>query len=269
MSLLQPLLAVERLYNRLTPISRGRYAATRVIGWGIRALGLPPPTLRAPYGVRLTYVPEIAHDLVVRDTVLRGRFEALECDTLRSLTPSGGVFIDVGANIGYFALMASQWVGPRGRVFAIEPVPTTYGLLVRNIVLNRAANVTSINAACSWRPGREAMVLDADSGRSHLSTNGTGADFVPVTTVDDLVAEHRPPRVDVIKSDVEGADFRVIQGARATIVRHRPAIWLESLWLGRYGSEVADVVAFMAGIGYGCLEMVSERSTDLLCLPNP
>lgn len=269
MSLLQPLLTFERVYNRLTPISRGRYAGTRLIGWGIGRLGLKAPTLHGPYGVRLTYVPRIAHDCLVRDTVLTGGFEELECDILRSLTPAGGGFIDVGANIGYFALMASSWVGPQGRVLAVEPVPETFGLLAENIALNQASNLTPINAACAAHPGRQGMVLDADSGRSHLAPNGSGATIVSVTTVDELVAEHRLERVDVIMTDVEGADFQVIQGARETIRQHRPAVWLETLWLPRYDSTVAEVVAFMECLDYSCLEMISQRSTDLLCLPNP
>ena len=269
MPLLQPLLTIERLYNRLTPVNRGRYAATQLIGWGINRLGLRPPSLRAPYGVRLTYVPEIAHDVMVRDTVLRGRFEEMKCQILRSLTPAGGVFIDVGANIGYFSLMASRWVGPDGRVCAIEAVPSTYALLAHNIELNRASNVTSVQAAGGARPGLQAMVRDADSGRSRLSPDGTGTHTVSVTTIDDLVSEHGLHRVDIIKTDLEWADFQVILGAQATIACHRPAIWLETLWLNRHGGSIAAVVAFLADLGYGCLQMMSERSTDLLCLPNP
>lgn len=65
----------------------------------------------------------------------------------------GDVFVDVGANIGYFSLLASKLVGPGGRVVAIEASPEVFDLLRRNLELNKAHNVRAVNVAISDREG--------------------------------------------------------------------------------------------------------------------
>ena len=268
MRILQPFLTFERIYNRLTPINRGRFAGTCMIRWGVEYLGLQPPILPGPDGIRVEYSPKIALDIVVRDTLRQGSFEAREVEILRSHTLESGVFIDVGANIGYFTLLASRWVGSAGRVYAFEPVRQTYMLLRRNIALNNSVNVTTFQVACAAEPGELSIVTGQDSGWAYLSTDGQGGEQVAVTTVDRFVVEQRLDRLDVVKIDVEGADFEVIKGACQTIKRFRPVIWLETHHLSRFGAAPSDVVEYLEPLGYTCTEQENERSMDMLCVPN-
>jgi FkbM family methyltransferase len=268
MRILQPFLTFERIYNRLTPINRGRFAGTRMIRWGVEYLGLQPPILPGPDGIRVEYSPKIALDIVVRDTLRQGSFEAREVEILRSHTSESGVFIDVGANIGYFTLLASRWVGSAGWVYAFEPVRQTYMLLRRNIALNNSVNVTTFQVACAAEPGELSIVTGQDSGWAYLSTDGQGGEQVAVTTVDRFVVEQRLDRLDVVKIDVEGADFEVIKGACQTIKRFRPVIWLETSHLSRFGAAPSDVVEYLEPLGYTCTEQENERSMDMLCVPN-
>jgi FkbM family methyltransferase len=268
MRILQPFLTFERIYNRWTPIHRGGFAGTHMIRWGVESLGLQPPILPGPEGIRLEYSPKIALDTVVRDTLLQGSFEAREVEILRSHTSESGVFIDVGANIGYFTLLASRWVGSAGRVYAFEPVRQTYTLLRRNLVLNNCVNVATFQVACAAEPGELSIVTEQDSGKAYLSPDGQGQEQVAVTTVDCFATEQRLDRLDMVKIDVEGADFEVVKGARQTIKRFRPVIWLETLFLSRFGAAPSDVVEYLEPLGYTCMEQKNKRSMDMLCVPH-
>ena len=125
----------------------------------------------------------------------------------------GGCFIDVGADIGFFSLLAAKLAGPGGRVIAIEPVPANADLIKANATLNRFDNVTIVTAAAG-------------------AVNRTGAMIpahrpVPVLTVDGLVSHLRLPPPDMVRIDVEGAEMEVLAGMSDTLWRHHPDILFE------------------------------------------
>jgi FkbM family methyltransferase len=143
----------------------------------------------------------------------------------RTLAP-GMTFVDVGANIGYFSLLAGRIVGETGAVVAIEPGERNCVLLHRSAVRNRLRNIRLHPCAISDR--RETLVyLPQGSNGTITGLPGdgevpSGGRLVPATTLDDLVASL--DRVDVIKIDVEGAEARVLRSAAATLERHRPLV---------------------------------------------
>jgi FkbM family methyltransferase len=269
MRILQPAMTFEVLCNKHLPsLKRGRFIGSRIIRFGMNHLGLQPPVVQGPHGVQFEYAPGFIFGVVMSDLVYRGRFEESETETLRGLTAHDDVMIDVGANLGYFALMASRWVGPRGRVFAFEPVRETAAQLRRNIALNDAKNIEVLDCACGAEPGEMSMVTDEyDSGLAYLSPVVQGNDLVKVIRLDDFVRERGLSRVDVLKIDAEGADLEVAKGARETIERFRPAVWLETFWLDRFGATEADVSSYFEPLGYECTPIKNEESTDMLCLP--
>lgn len=110
------LLAVERQYNRHTSFPRGRYACSRMISWGVRHLGFTAPLLRLESGIVFEYSPFCTFDTLVRDLLLTGSFEPSQTDLIRRLLAVGGVFIDVGAHIGYYSIIGATSVGPTGRL---------------------------------------------------------------------------------------------------------------------------------------------------------
>jgi FkbM family methyltransferase len=265
MRALQPLVRAYTSWAAYLPRLRGRGLILRAVD-GLQRRGFAPPIIVGEEGVRL----ELGTDYVARDIFYRRQWEPEETALLRSITPVGGTFLDVGANIGYFTLLASRWVGPSGTVFAFEPVSTTHARLQRNLALNPTSNVIAVKEGASSAPGTAAIALEDDAGHSHLfagETNVGRQETITLTTVDAFVASKGLKRVDVIKIDTEGADFEVLRGAEATLRRFRPVVLMEVELIARFGATVDDVKLFLDGIGYDGEVLGHRSATDLLCRP--
>lgn len=156
-----------------------------------------------------------------------GVFERQKIDALRWCLKPGMTFVDVGANTGYFALVAARLVGPSGRVLAIEPEPENCERIRRNIALNGYENVEVVPVAVGDRTGEVELHLAHDHGHHSLLPASPDRDGrtmnVALHRLDDLLAEHDVTRVDAIKIDVEGVEAAVIRGATTTI-RQNPAL---------------------------------------------
>lgn len=127
---------------------------------------------------------------------------------------TGDTFIDVGANIGYFSMLASKLVGPAGKVIAIEASPSIFSLLQRNIELNAAKNVTVVNSAAAASRGVLSIYRGPNENIGHTSTLASAelsleaevpSDRLSALAGDDLL------RARFIKIDVEGAEAPVLQ----------------------------------------------------------
>jgi len=145
----------------------------------------------------------------------------------------GQVFFDIGANVGYYSILASRLVGMQGSVIAIEPVIRNLFQLYKHTILNKANNVTILPAACADSLSLSAFSSGINYSEGHLvgenANKGKGfrnvVSVVPTVTVDAVVKE-LDVFPDVIKIDVEGAEYLVLKGARATLLRARPRIFL-------------------------------------------
>jgi FkbM family methyltransferase len=133
----------------------------------------------------------------------------------------GMTVIDVGAHAGYYTLLAARAVGGKGSVFAFEPEPSNYELLLKNIQLNSHQNVIPVQKAVTNITGPVKLFLAEDaSGHSILSDNPhQGAILVDSTTLDDFFASRTQP-INIIKIDVEGAEDAVLEGMRRIITEN-------------------------------------------------
>lgn len=176
---------------------------------------------------------------------------------IHDLLSPGGVFYDVGANIGFFALLAARKVGPTGAAYAFEAVGEHAAAIGRNAALNALENLTVVEAAVSDVDGTAELLLTAHPGGATLATGSTPPDLTgrrQVTTVrlDTLVdgGSIRPP--SVVKIDVEGAEPAVLDGMAAILAAHRPALVCE--FDGPDEATVAAAVetfqARLAGLSY-------------------
>ncbi|MGH2898719.1 MAG: FkbM family methyltransferase, partial [Solirubrobacteraceae bacterium] len=162
------------------------------------------------------------------------------------------VVVDVGANIGAFAVPLTRDTG--ARVIAVEPVSSTFALLNDNVRRNRVQNtVTTVRSALGSTAGEAVVTTDSQSANYLLHDRASaraGEEHVGVTTLDALVADE--PRIDLIKVDVEGLELEVMRGAQVTLARHAPAVLLEleARWTRRYGYEPRELIAFMMQFGY-------------------
>ncbi len=187
-----------------------------------------------------------------------------ELDFLRSHTPVGGVFIDVGANVGTYAMALARHVGASGTVIAIEPHPVTHARLAFNRSASGFGQVILVAAAAGPADGELLIETDGDNlGASHIvSGERTGnAIKVPSRRLQRILEEANIARVDTLKIDVEGFEDRVLTG----FFKEAPA----SLWPGAVVIEhlsqdewLDDCIADMLARGYAATG--KTRSNTLL-----
>jgi FkbM family methyltransferase len=168
------------------------------------------------------------------------RYEPEVTNILKNILKSGGVFVDIGANIGYFTLLAAQIVGTSGRVFAFEPNKRNCALLWLSSTENNYQNIEVFPVAASHNAQNIVVQVTGSNGRivpnTELFANGISAstqdtilppNHVSARTVEVDTLLHDVDRIDVIKIDVEGAEPFVLAGMQAVIQKHRPIIITE------------------------------------------
>lgn len=135
----------------------------------------------------------------------------------------GDVFIDVGANIGYFSLLASGLVG-EGAVVAIEPAPAIHEALKRNIQRNCRTNIRTLAVAASADRGRVNLYHgpDSNSGETSMLKRTSAFECVETAPLDELLSADEIARARVMKIDVEGAEHLVIRGMANMLQKVRP-----------------------------------------------
>jgi FkbM family methyltransferase len=143
-----------------------------------------------------------------------------------AFVPAGGAAIDIGANLGEWAVPLARSVGPEGRVLCCEPNPSVAAALAATLAINNMtqARVLAVAVAAADGDGRLAIEA-ADSGQSRLSDTGLA---ISLRSLDSLVAEVALERIDLIKIDVEGHEAAVLAGATRSLARFRPAVIFES-----------------------------------------
>jgi FkbM family methyltransferase len=165
-------------------------------------------------------------------------------DYLRAHLRPGDVFVDAGANIGFYTVLAARLVG-EGRVYAIEMMDETAGALRRHLALNGLTNVTVIQRALSDRTGDivHASVPRGSWGQASIirSSDSHGQD-VPTITLDDAIDE---PAIRVMKMDVEGAEKLTIAGGVRTLANTRALIFEANAMFGDQ-----ELVAQIARAGF-------------------
>ncbi len=178
----------------------------------------------------------------------RGTYEQDTANVIKDLVAPGQVVYDIGAHAGYFTVLFSVCVGPTGRVIAFEPRPVNLHYLNRHLALNRCQNVEVMACAVADREGESRFDLGTGTGTGHLSD--TGPLSVKTVTLDRLVGLGCIPAPDFVKIDAEGAEHRILEGARDVITNCRPAIIVEV-----HGQDVEDRVrTFLGGLGYRLTE---------------
>lgn len=197
------------------------------------------------------------------------QYEAHVTRVLGEQLSHGSTFIDVGANIGYFSLLAASIVGPAGRVIAFEPDQANCDLLRASMAANNFEKVIELQpfAVAEARQRLRFTPPGIDSnGRvvntAELANGGDTLVTVEAVALDELLADI--DRVDVIKLDIEGAEARAWRGMQNLVQRHRPKVLFEfSPILLRQTSQI-DPAAFLAEVekaGYELFIITPEGDT--------
>jgi FkbM family methyltransferase len=197
-----------------------------------------------------------------------GCWEPNESYLLQRLLRPGDSFVDVGANVGYFSLLAARLVGHEGRVFAFEACPPIFDRLKANVQINKCDNVAIHNTACCDTAGVVTIraVSTANPGASTLRALETtvGSWNVDAIALDDVLPPHMHYRV--VKIDVEGAEHRVLQGMKRILDERRvDAVMCEVTdgFLRQMGSSACQLIALLQEAGLTSY-IVRHRSLELV-----
>lgn len=189
-----------------------------------------------------------------------GSFEPNEFAFLDRSLRDGMTFLDVGANDGLYTLFAAGRVGRRGRVVAFEPSSRERRVLARNVSLNRLKNVTIVPAALADAPGRATLQIapalhgghNTLGGFAHRGVDAVSREEVALETLDGEVGRAALAAVDFIKIDVEGAELKVLEGAREVLRTSRPTLLIEANdeALRKQGASSEALTALLRSLGY-------------------
>lgn len=182
-----------------------------------------------------------------------GYWEIFVDDILCALARPGDVFVDVGANMGYYTVKIGSKIGPEGRVHSFEPNPETFEFLRDNVMINAFEA-----RACLWK-----MAVGEDAGEAWLSferrepggstlrteqLNLENEMCVPVVRLDDVIPQDRP--VNLVKIDVEGFEPLVLKGMKGLLARSPDAavvVELSHVLWSRFGDPVAQLTEAACG----------------------
>lgn len=192
----------------------------------LRRFAAPPFVMRLPphLGGFLFHCDQ--RDSVAREVCFTGCYEPQETQLASRLLHAGDVFVDVGANWGYFTLAAAHWVGAAGRVLAFEPEPRLFALLTANLAVNRLDSVRAYQTAAAAGCGRLGFIaFQAESGnwgQSRSVVRAGPADFeCDTVALDDTLDAAGIGPVQLTKIDVEGGEADVLAGMRRGLAQGR------------------------------------------------
>jgi FkbM family methyltransferase len=187
-----------------------------------------------------------------------------ELDFLRAHTPPGGVFVDVGANVGTYAMVLARHVGASGRVIAIEPHPVTHARLAFNRAASGLAQVHLVAAAAGPSDGELMIETDGDNlGASHIVSGDRPGNAIKVASLrlQRILGDAGADRVDALKIDVEGFEDRVLTGF---FKEAPPGVWPRAVVIEHLSRNEwqDDCIADMRARGYA--ETGRTRSNTML-----
>lgn len=248
-------------YLRHTPITKGRWRLTNTFLALLRSIGgrMGERLVTTRSGFKLNVD---LGEWIGQHIYITGNFEPPTAHLVSSLLYEGDTMIDVGANIGFFTLLASRKVGPSGKVCAFEPVPSTCAAMERNLSINGIVNVIVHEIALSNLTGTVTIHEGPARNRGLSSirpiSNASGRHSVPVAAFDSLEVSRGP--IHLIKIDVEGAEQLVIEGAMECLRRNRPHLIIEITdgFLQEFGHSAMTLHQKLQGLGYKMYQITDQ-----------
>lgn len=189
-------------------------------------------------------------------SVYFNRMETEQTAAMIEAIRPGGKFYDIGANVGYYSILASRLVGPTGKVAAFEPLVRNLSYLQRHVELNHADNVRVLPFALSSENTILSFSTGPNSAMGHLDRDGGGDVLVPTVTLDEI-ATRLGWLPDVIKMDVEGAEMDVFSGATRVLSEAKPVIFLST-----HSPELrTECLTFLGGLGYTVTSLIEDENS--------
>jgi len=258
---------ILHFYGHIVPYHRGKWL---VFDQLIRGLKLGKRQVRRVNRRGLVWELDLGSYLDCRLYYL-GIHEPWETRFVECVTRPGFVFFDVGANIGYFTLLAAKRVGLSGEVHSFEPSPEEFTKLSRNVRLNGFGMVRLNRKALSDSPGRVYITETRSAGTTRIATDSDlRAREVEAVSLDSYVDAREVSRLNLIKVDIEGAEYRFLLGGVRTIRRFRPILIMElnPNALEAFGSHPGDIIRFAKSEHYSLYRPRPKGLAPLRKLPS-
>lgn len=239
----------------------------------LRLLRAVPLPYRLPFGAWW-----LLRNDQIGASLLEDAYENTEHSFVERLLQPGMTVLDIGANQGYYTLLASRKVGPNGRVFAFEPSVRELRRLRLHLRLNRCKNVEVVTSALGAASGTENLhvVLGTESGCNSLRppnvSQPTRLLSVHVERLDDVLKARGVNGAHFIKLDVEGAELSVLQGARELLTHPpRPVVLVEvqELRTQPWGYAARDIISFLSALGYEWFALKGSSKLERIAVNHP
>jgi FkbM family methyltransferase len=215
------------------------------------------------------------NDIVSRIFFLKGKYEARVGGAISRLLGPGMTFVDAGANIGLFSLLASKIVGHQGQIHCFEPDPRNFRRLLTNIRLSKASNITANKIALTDQEGYVDLRMVEDDGWGRFSSLGQPApgvlmprraakfvtERVRCSTLSQYAAEKGIRRIHLVKLDVEGSELLALRGGQELLGRKdAPALICEfnAKTLPSLGYDVATLREYIESFGYRLYRIIDD-----------
>jgi FkbM family methyltransferase len=229
-----------------------------------RRLRLGPPLVQTNFMDCAMLVR--AHEDVGRSMAL-GEFETDDLQHFIAAVGPNDVVFDIGANVGAYCVPIAR-SRPGATVHAFEPIELNASLIQVSLHMNRLHNVQVVRKCVSDRAGLVNFSLAEDSAYSSMIDTGRKAEVrrfeCEAVSLDDYCGANAHIRPDVVKIDVEGAELKVLDGARQLLSDpdRRPRLLLIELYqqnLAPFGTSIDEITARMTGHGYQAYVLVERR----------
>ena len=235
-----------RYINLLTPPGI-RWRVNRRLRTAARRVGksLPKKIVNCPPGFKINVS---MNEWIGSHIAFERTYEPGLAKLLDSVISEQAHFVDVGANIGFFTLLAACKISEKGRVSAIEANPLTAQQLRDNIELNGYSKKVDVYEVAAWSKQDTLRFNIAPAGKSGEASvreveDSSGSCQVTAAALDDIIPYIEYP-ITAIKFDVEGAELEAIKGARKIISEQHPVIFLElsNKYLGQLDAKSSDLI---------------------------
>lgn len=212
-------------------------------------------------------------DVGVSGHLALGVYEKTEIDLFRNSIKESDVVVDIGANIGYYSVIAGKKLGDKGKLFVYEPEEVNLNLLKKNIEHNKIQNVIFEQTALSNEVGTKKFFLTKHNKGTHSLVNNRGvveSVLVKTDTLDNSLKKYGSPKVDVIKMDIEGAEIMAIEGMLETIKKSQNLIIFTEFYpkaIRRLNQSPIAYLNRLVELGFS-LKLIDEEKGAMVDLEN-
>ena len=242
------------VYTRIIVKSPLRYIVNKIIKSNI------PEKIQIDEGILFLYNKDVG----VSGMLALDIFEPFETKLFRETLRPGMTVIDIGANIGYYTVIASKHVGKNGKIFAYEVEDTNYSYLDKNIKVNSINNVIAKKIAVSNKTGNSSFFLTDDNKGAHSFANNRHSKKSIIVNTDTIDNSIDTP-IDIIKMDIEGAEILAIEGMVNTIKKNQKIILFTEFYpkaIKRLGRNPKDYLDKLSELGFK-IHVINENDKTI------